>query len=221
MQNLTQFLLLLTILLNSFSVQASVAIPSNDCDTIYDTDGKMRLCHILQKTRYELLFSLCDDPQGKVYSISNQKVARSAFAKIQAEPKRVEPKIKPDKKTVKPKTQKAKPRLPQSNETLASGALWLSILSVVLILTLIFSPIGFILGIIAANKGQILLNKTKGQAKFKRIRRRARWAMWLGSISAILSSIFAIWFICQLSQWDMDLSGLENIGVGIRLFGPY
>lgn len=78
----------------------------------------------------------------------------------------------------------------------ADDALWLGFLSIILTLSLFLSPIGFFIGLHAINKSRRALAKTQS----RKTRRKAKWAIALGSIGMIGASVVIIWVLIQLSK---------------------
>lgn len=220
-QNLTLMKLLITLLiflgghLTANGSGLAHAIQAPDCDTLITSDGKIYLCHIQQHNREETLFSLCDDPEGKVFAISNYRISRIAHARVDLQDevvaKQAAPIVKSKVKAPKQGGQKPpKEKHKKSEEELASTLLWRGILSLVLICSILLIPVGFFVGLFTVNDGKKLLQAIKGNPKFKKIRRKVRWAIILGSISMFLSIGFIIWLLKLLS----NLPDIGNFSFG-------
>ncbi|MBP6812471.1 MAG: hypothetical protein KA138_13175 [Saprospiraceae bacterium] len=187
-----------------------------DCDTILTIEGKIYLCHILQQDREEIQFSLCTDPDEKVYVIPKRRISSIAFGQVNGIDETLTKnagsaiKSKPIVKKPSPKRPLKQKHQP-TNEELASRAFWQGILSIVLTASIILIPVGFVLGVFAVSEGGKLLETTKRHSKFKKIRRRARWAIILGSLSMMLSIGFIIWLLNAFSKIDFpDFEGLST-----------
>jgi hypothetical protein len=214
MKNLLYTLLALNFICSHAHFARAAVHPPSGCDTLTTVEGKVYLVSDVEELWKEVRFNLCGDgskrytmPSERVVSIKKAKpsvvtIPNLPLPKPIAMPKPLTPKLpKPPIDTVR---------------ILAKDALGLGIVASVCGLTLILSPIGLIFGIIAINTALKGLKKCGQHPNQKKLRRRLRLALWLGWLGVLLpwAALFVLLSIRPMS--GLDLSGLGNIGQGIR-----
>lgn len=216
MKLLSTFLLLFCGTFTALAFSISNSTPIRDCDTLLTVEGKTYLCHILQQTKEETQFTLCNDPEEKVFVIPNRRVSKIALGQVdsfnETLAKDLETEANPEA-TPPPAQKLAKQKRKKTEGEMASAALWKGIISLVLTASIVLIPVGFFVGLSAVIKGRKLLKITKGNPAFKKIRRRARWAILLGGLSLLLSSWFIIWLIHALHNLP-DIGNFDFSGAG-------
>lgn len=208
-RHLPQNLLIMTkkfLFLTLFSCLSGLAWAASfqpTCDTILTSEGKTYYCQILEQTEAEVQFSLCDDVSGAVYTMPQERVRRIGWHVASKEPaiEKVKLPKKQQPPTVKAKHAAQKPE-PDTAEYFAQKALNNGVLGLICSLTILFSPIGFLLGLFAIHRGRKALKKAKGQPNYRKIRRKVIWTMILGGLSIALALSFFVLFWVLVSKFQ-------------------
>jgi hypothetical protein len=155
-----------------------------DCDTLYTSDGKYYLVHLISQTATEVQFSLCADASSVPYTLPIEKVARTSRIVTL-----------PEGATTLDVT--ATPGDPMRTDPLvrkARNASTLAIIAMILMCTVYLSIPAVIMAIIAVINGERLLRQIKSDHKYgDYIRRKARKAVLVGMLALLIP--FGLYFL--------------------------
>lgn len=145
-------------------------IVSPGCDTLFSSDGKQYMIHLLETTADGIIFATCNEPNGERYSLPKDKIIRVG---------------KSTEGNVSSKNASKDPLSRQARSAMIFSIIGVSMLG----LLSIFGIPGLILvviGVVRAEKTLRKLAQIKDHPFEKKIRRQARAAIILGLLMIII-----------------------------------